>query len=182
MVLNHHIDSANIYLVYVCVCVLSRVWLFATPWTIAYWAPLSMGLPKQEYWSGVPFPSPGDLPDPGSEPKSLASPASAGGFITTAPPGKMCLLSSSLKTRAVMAKPARTQAWKLLLTLPLVLLNKNVRLSCSCYAAMNQGTGNMKRPNAATDAAHPLGAELLAVLLFSLGEVLRKLWHSEATG
>lgn len=76
-----------------------------------------------------------------------------------------------------MAKPTRTQAWKLLLKLPLVLLNKNVRLSCSCYAAMNQGdlTGNMKRPNAATDVAHPLGAELLAVLLFSLGEVLRKL-------
>ena len=47
---------------------LSRVRLFATPWTVAYQAPPSMGFSRQEYWSGVPFPSPGDLPDPGIEP------------------------------------------------------------------------------------------------------------------
>ena len=46
---------------------------------------MSMGFPKQEYWSGLPFPSPGDLPDPGIEPRS---PAWAGGFFTTEPPGK----------------------------------------------------------------------------------------------
>ena len=46
---------------------------------------LSMEFPKQEYWSGLPFPSPGDLPDPGIEP---VSPALAGGFFTTEPPGK----------------------------------------------------------------------------------------------
>ena len=44
---------------------LSRVQLFATPWTVAHQAPLSMGFSRQEYWSGLPFPSPGDLPDPG---------------------------------------------------------------------------------------------------------------------
>ena len=44
---------------------LSRVQLFATPWTVAYQAPLSMGFSRQGYWSGLPFPSPGDLPDPG---------------------------------------------------------------------------------------------------------------------
>ena len=44
---------------------LSRVQLFATPWTVAYKAPLSMEFPRQEYWSGLPFPSPGDLPEPG---------------------------------------------------------------------------------------------------------------------
>ena len=49
---------------------LSRVGLFATPWTVAYQAPPSMGLSRQEYWSGVPFPSPGHLPDPGIEPRS----------------------------------------------------------------------------------------------------------------
>ena len=49
---------------------LSRVRLFATPWTIAYQASLSMGFSRQEYWSGVPFPSPGDLPVPGIEPGS----------------------------------------------------------------------------------------------------------------
>ena len=46
-------------------CVLCHVWLFVTPWTIAHQAPLSMRIPKQEYWSGLPFPSPGDLPNSG---------------------------------------------------------------------------------------------------------------------
>ena len=49
---------------------LSRVRLFVTPQTVAYQASLSMGFSRQEYWSGVPFPSPGDLPDPGIEPRS----------------------------------------------------------------------------------------------------------------
>ena len=49
---------------------LSCVRLFVTPWTVAHQAPPSMGLSRQEYWSGVPFPSPGDLPDPGIEPRS----------------------------------------------------------------------------------------------------------------
>ena len=52
---------------------LSHVRLFATPWTVAHQAPLSMGFSRQEYWSGLPFPSPGDLPDPGIEPRSPAS-------------------------------------------------------------------------------------------------------------
>ena len=52
-------------------------------WTVAHQAPLSMEFPRQEYWSGLPFPSPGDLPDPGIEPTSLASLALAGRFFTT---------------------------------------------------------------------------------------------------
>ena len=52
--------------------VLSHVRLLATPWTVAYQAPPSMGFSRQEYWSGVPLPSPGDLPDPGIEPGSPA--------------------------------------------------------------------------------------------------------------
>ena len=56
---------------------LSCVWLFATPWTIAYKAPLSMEFSRQEYWSGLPFPSPGDLPNPGIESGSPASQADA---------------------------------------------------------------------------------------------------------
>ena len=51
---------------------LSRVRLFATPWTVAYHAHPSMGLSRHEYWSELPFPSPGDLPDPGIEPGSPA--------------------------------------------------------------------------------------------------------------
>ena len=56
--------------------------LSATLWTVAYQAPLSMGFSRQEYWSGLPWPPPGDLPDPGIKPASLASPALAGGFFT----------------------------------------------------------------------------------------------------
>ena len=67
---------------------LSRARLFATPWTVAYQAPLSMGFSRQEYWSGLPCPSPGDLPDPGIKDTSLVSPALAGRFFTTAAPGK----------------------------------------------------------------------------------------------
>ena len=56
---------------------LSRVRLFATPWTAAHQAPPSIGFSRQEYWSGLPFPSPGDLPDPGIEPRSPALQADA---------------------------------------------------------------------------------------------------------
>ena len=60
--------------------VLSRVQLFATPWTVACQAPLSMGFSRQESWSELPFPTAGDLPDPGTEPASPAAPAQASPF------------------------------------------------------------------------------------------------------
>ena len=65
---------------------LSPVQPFATLWTINLQVPLSMRLPKRDYWSGLPFPSPGDLPGPGIEPASLTSPALAGRFFTTSTP------------------------------------------------------------------------------------------------
>ena len=55
----------------------------AIPWTMAHHGPVSMGFSRQEYWGGLPFPSPGDLPNPGIEPASLKFPALAGGFFTT---------------------------------------------------------------------------------------------------
>ena len=61
----------------------SHFWLFATLWTIAYQALLSMALSRQEYWTGLPCCPPGDLSDPGTEPVSPMSPALAGGFFTT---------------------------------------------------------------------------------------------------
>ena len=70
------------------VFVLSPVQLFVTLWTAACQTPLSMKFSKQEYWSGLPFPPPGDLPNPGIKPVSLASAALAGRFFTTKPPGK----------------------------------------------------------------------------------------------
>ena len=59
-----------------------------TPWTVAHQAPLSIGFSRQEYWSGLPFPPPGDLPDTGIEPTSATSPALEGEFFTTVPPGR----------------------------------------------------------------------------------------------
>ena len=67
---------------------LSRDRLFATPWTVAYKAPPSMGFSRQQYWSGLPFPSPGDLPDSGIEPGSPALQADA---LPSKPPGKQNL-------------------------------------------------------------------------------------------
>ena len=64
----------------------SRGWLFATPWTVAYQAPPSLGFSRQEYWSGLPFPSPGDLPNPEIEPRSPVSQADA---LPSEPPGKL---------------------------------------------------------------------------------------------
>ena len=64
---------------------LSRVRLFANPWTVAYQAPPSVGFSRQEYWSRLPFPSPGDLPNPGIEPGSPALQADA---LPSEPPGK----------------------------------------------------------------------------------------------
>ena len=78
---------------YICICVyvyvgvlsrISHTWPFASPWTVVCQAPLFTGFPKQEYWSGLPFPSLGDLPNPGIEPVSLISPILSGLFFISA--------------------------------------------------------------------------------------------------
>ena len=73
---------------YIYVQSLIHVQLFATPWTVAPPAPLSMGFPRKEPWSGLPVPPPGDLPDSGMGP---TSPALACGFLATEPSGKLLL-------------------------------------------------------------------------------------------
>ena len=80
---------------------LSHVQLFATPWTVAYQAPLSIGFSRQESWSGLPFPSPGGLPDQGIEPGFPALQADA---LTSEPPGK------PQSQRKAMPKNAQTTA------------------------------------------------------------------------
>ena len=84
-------SSTSMLLTSLCAWVLSHfssIQLSGAPWTIAWQAPLSMRFSRQEYWSGLPFPSPRDLPHSGIKPVSLMSPALAGGFFTTEPPGK----------------------------------------------------------------------------------------------
>ena len=96
---THILSAACKESVCVCVCVCVRVRAcvraraqscrtLQTQWTVASQAPLSMGLSWQEYWTGLPSPSPGDLPDPGTEPISSVAPALAGRFFTTELPGK----------------------------------------------------------------------------------------------
>ena len=95
-----------------CAQQVSSIQLFVIPWTEPHQAPPSMELSRQEYWSGLPFPPPWNLPNPGIEPASLVSPALTGGFFTTGAPGKPSWVyrqsikwslkaSSSLTLRAV---------------------------------------------------------------------------------
>ena len=90
-----HLTSINSGMgvcVHTCVCTgaesLNCVQFFGSPWTVASQTPPSMGFPRQEYWSGLPFSTSGDLPNLGIEYTSLASPVLAGRFFPTVPPGK----------------------------------------------------------------------------------------------
>ena len=80
---------------------LSRVRLFVTPWTVAHQAPPSMGFSRQEYWSGLPFPSPEDLPDPGIEP---GSPTLQADTLTSELPGKPSQGEINLKATSLNIK------------------------------------------------------------------------------
>ena len=100
---------------------LNRVWLFATPWTVAYQAPPSIGFFRQECWNGLPLPSPRDLPDPGIE---SGSPAFQAGALTSEPQPIVCTeinhyycnwLGDSLLTRAWSLMEAAMPAWSQLL-------------------------------------------------------------------
>ena len=88
---------------------LSRVRLSATPWTVAYQAPPSMGFPRQEYWSGLPFPSPGDLPDPRIEPGFPSLEADA---LTSEPPRKPHQLYSVNYIGIQLILPLVFQEWE----------------------------------------------------------------------
>ena len=93
-------------------CVLSRfshVHLFVTLWTIAHQTPLSRGFSRQEYWGGLPWPPPGDLPNPRIEPASLMSPALAGRLFMT------------------------SATWAVLSTSPVFSFNPKASLRCGCY-------------------------------------------------
>ena len=89
---------------------------FATPWAAARQAPLSMGFPRQEQWRGLPFPSPGELPDPGIEPES---PALAGGLFTAAPPGKALQLYRSSQVVQKEAEKGLQQWFPMTVMLPI---------------------------------------------------------------
>ena len=109
---------------------LTRVRLFVTPWTAAYQAPPSMGFSRQECWSGLPFPSPGDLPDPGIEPWSPALQADA---LPSEPPGKPHIKTILLISPADIEDECRdyeSHEFMLnLLDLPNIILGRSYRAS-----------------------------------------------------
>ena len=134
---------------------LSHVRLFVTPWTVAPQAPLSMGFPRQEYWSGWPFPPPGELPNPGVEPTSPVSPVLAGRFFTTEPPGKPYVLLSSLlnnmfnialhnwwifSTLDTFLKHSHIQALEMKALFFLVQNTLSIHLGLQLVCCLNQGT------------------------------------------
>ena len=84
---------------------LSHVQLFVTLWTVAHQAPLSVGFSRQEYWSGLPFPPAGDIPDPGTKP---TSPALVGGFFTTELPG---IIVIAIKWKSWDLNPRQPSNW-----------------------------------------------------------------------
>ena len=86
-------------------CMLSHVRLCVTPWTVAHQALLSMGFSRQEHWSGLPGPPPGDLPDPGIESASLLSPTLAGRFFTASTTWEAVLLLQQVSDLSVLASP-----------------------------------------------------------------------------
>ena len=103
----------------------------ATLWTVAHQAPLSMGFSRQEYWSGLPFPSPGDLPDPGIEPRSPALHVDA---LTSEPPGKPIWLEWGLNIKLKpehLKEPVRSAAIRLEIkhTIDVLCLNHFLSLS-----------------------------------------------------
>ena len=87
-----------------------------TPWTVAHQAPLSMGFSRQEYWSGLPRPSPGDLPDPGMECKSFLSPVLAGGFFTTSTSWEAALGKFTSVNIQSTSLNAASASWTVVLT------------------------------------------------------------------
>ena len=109
-------------------CVLSRVWLFATQWTVAWQAPLSRGFPRQEYWSVLPLPPPGDLPIPEIEPMSPAASALTCGFFTTEPPEQSIILSVWIKKQICLLLlfffPFLTHSFVLAITYTLILAKR----------------------------------------------------------
>ena len=111
---KHQFFSAQLSLPRSEVKSLSRVRLFATLWTVAHQAPLSMGFSRQEYWSGLPFPSPGALPDPGMEP---GSPELQTDSLPSEPPGKIIYIKAKIM-RYLLCQKCGPQATSLMCTVP----------------------------------------------------------------
>ena len=141
-------------------CVLSRfscVWLFVTLWTIAHQAPLSVGYSRQEYWSGLPWPPPGDLLDPGIKLASLASPA---------------LQADSLPTDPIHRKVLKSFTWDVCFHFP---------VGFCLFFAINSNLMFSKTFLYILASPLPLGSSLLKLKLQYFGHLMRRIDSLEKT-
>ena len=106
---------------------LSHVRFFAIPWTVAHQAPLSMGFFRQEYWNGLPFPSPGDLSDPGIQP---GSPALHADFLLSEPPGKPITIATTQKGSGTSTHPRHLPATATPVTMTIPESNAFQNITC----------------------------------------------------
>ena len=141
----------------------SRVQLFATLWTVAHQTPLSMRFSRQDYWSRLPCPPPGDLPAPGVEPTSLTSPALAGGlfilfFLPLTPPGKA--LFKSQPSQIAVLIPITVQGLHMFVQVP------KLKDLCLTDGFLTFGVGN--KPLATTEAS-PYFTRVANLLWASMG-------------
>ena len=125
----------------VCVCLFSHIWLFVTPWTIACQDPLSMEFSRQEYWSGLPLSSPGDLPDTGIIPVSFASPTLSGRFFITMPPVKP-IVSHTHQKHILKKKLIRFFFLKIAIQLPTANVEEEGVVGWIPESGRSSGVGN----------------------------------------
>ena len=148
---------------------------FATSWTVARQAPLSMGFPRQEYWSGLPFPSPGDLPNPGIEPESVASSALAGELSTCWATGEAGLEHTlSIKYWAGQVHlgfsvRCYVTAWKDFLANP-ICLPEDLWMSVTAFWTLH-GRSSRGFPGSRLERKYLQAASLLEVFLSWLTDV-----------
>ena len=114
---------------------LSRVWHFPTPWTVAYQAPPSMGFSRQEDWNGLPFPSPGDLPDPGIKPGSPTFQADA---LTSEPPGKPIINFLSLYIYLLQTFHINVILWYAVLVSFSILFSRAIHVVVCAHISFQQ--------------------------------------------
>ena len=129
---------------------LSCVRLFATPWTVTYQAPASIGFSRQEYWSGLLFPSPGDLPDPGIEP---GFPTLEADTLTSEPPGKPNLHSICQQIWKTQQWP---QDWKRSVFIPIPKKGSPKQCSNYCTIALISHASNAQNSPSQASAIHEL--------------------------
>ena len=159
---------------------LSCVWLFATPWAVAYQASPSMGFSRQEYWSGLPFPSPGDLPDPGIE---LRYPALEADALTSEPQRIKIhhFADKGLYSQSYGFSSSHIQMWELVHKNSWALKNRHFELWC--WRGFLRVSWTAKRPNQPilkeVNPEYSLEGLMLKLKLQNFGHLI---WRADTLG